>query len=164
MTFISATWFLFQQHSCRFSNIFLISATFFSLQQHSFDFSNILCISATANFSNILSKVDVPGFNEEYLLLTGGQINGYPTYDYSDKVQKFNGRWSFFGNLQKTRYKHNSVFLNGRVLIIGGGSWMKTETWDSSKSRFETESIWPELHYWSTTSNLVFIIPDYINP
>ena len=112
--------------------------------------------------------VNVPqmGFNEEYLLLIGGYIGGYK---YSDKVHKYNGKWSFFGNLQKTRANHGSVFLNGRVFIIGGyenyeNRWMKTETWDTSKSRFETESTWPELNYWTTSSNNVFIIPDYTNP
>ena len=38
---------------------------------------------------------------------------------------------------------------------------MKTETWDTSKSQFETESTWPELNDWSTRSNHAFIIPDY---
>ena len=109
--------------------------------------------------------VNVPqmGFNEEYLLLIGGQYG-----DFSDKVHKYNGQWSYFGNLQKTRAWHSSVFLNGRVLIIGGyengdNGWMKTETWDTSKSRFETESTWPELNDWWTFSSHVFIIPDYIN-
>ena len=117
---------------------------------------------------HLYSMVNVPqmGFNEEYLLLIGGR---YSFDDFSDKVHKYNEKWSFFGNLKKTRYYHSSVFLNGRVFIIGGvenwdNKWMKTETWDTSKSRFETESTWPELNYWTTDSNLVFIIPDYINP
>ena len=114
------------------------------------------------------SMVNVPqmGLNEEYLLLIGGR-----DYDdnFFDKVHKYNGKWSFFGNLQKTRAYHGSVFLNGRVFIIGGiengdNHWMKIETWDSSKSRFETESTWPELNSWTTASNNVFIIPDYTNP
>ena len=111
--------------------------------------------------------VNVPQmrFNEEYLLLIGGFSGGF-----SDKVHKYNGKWSFFGNLQKTRAYHSSVFLNGRVLIIGGAKnvfnngWMKTETWDTSKSRFKTKLTWPELNDWYTYSNHVFIIPDYINP
>ena len=75
----------------------------------------------------------------------------------------------FSWNLQKTRYYHNSIFLNGRVFIVGGrenddNRWMKTETWDTSKSQFETESTWPELNYWNTYSNNVFIIPDFTNP
>ena len=114
------------------------------------------------------SMVNVPqmGLNEEYLLLIGGMDL---LDNFYDKVHKYNGKWTFFGNLQKTRANHSSVFLNGRVLIIGGwetngNKWMKTETWESSKSRFETESTWPELNYWSTWSNHVFIIPDYINP
>ena len=116
------------------------------------------------------SMVNVPqmGFNEEYLLLIGG-YDGSGSGGYIDKVHKFNGKWSFFGNLQKTRAYHGSVFLNGRVFIIGGfenydNRWMKTETWDSSKSRFETEPTWPELNSWYTDSNHVFIIPDYTNP
>ena len=75
----------------------------------------------------------------------------------------------FFWKSSKTRAYHSSVFLNGRVLIIGGkenddNDPIKTETWDTSKSRFETESSWPELNDWFTDSNLAFIIPDYINP
>ena len=114
------------------------------------------------------SMVNVPQtrFNEEYLLLIGGI---YSDDNFSDKVHKFNGKWSFFGNLQKTRAYHGSVFLSGRVLIIGGkenqDNWsMKTEIWETSKSQFETESTWPELNNWWSFSNLVFIIPDYINP
>ena len=96
-------------------------------------------------------------------------MQGLAREKYSAKVHKYNGNWSFFGNLQKTRAGHRSVFLNGRVFIIGGNEngdneWMKTETWDTSKSRFETESTWPELNDWTTYSNHVFIIPDYINP
>ena len=119
------------------------------------------------------SMVNVPkiGYNEEYLLLIGGlySIDEAKTNPdmYSDKVHKYNGKWSFFGNLQKKRAYHGSVFVNGRVLIIGGyenweNDWIKTETWDSSKSRFDSESIWPELSNW--TYNHVFIIPEYINP
>ena len=52
------------------------------------------------------SMVNVPqmGLNEEYLLLIGGQKKGYPNYEYSDKVHKYNGKWSFFGNLQKVQH------------------------------------------------------------
>ena len=127
------------------------------------------------------SMVNIPqiGFQEEFLLLIGGEYSGGV---YSDRVYKFNGKWSFFGRLQKKRAFHSSVFLNGKVLIIGGQSWgqsgdqswgiisedhrkwLKTEIWDSSKSHFETESTWPELNYWTSYSNLVFIIPDFINP
>ena len=59
MISISATWYPFQLHSFRFSNMISLSATFGPFQQHDFYFSNILSISATGNFSNILSKVDV---------------------------------------------------------------------------------------------------------
>ena len=114
------------------------------------------------------SMVNVPqiGSNEEYLLLIGGKNGGY---SYLDKVHKYNGKWSYFGNLQKTRGYHNSVLLNGRVFIIGGWEngdnyWTKTEVWDISKSRFETESTWPELNYWTTGSNNAFIVPEYTNP
>ena len=121
------------------------------------------------------SMVNVPKnrFDEEYLLLIGGLYSNDKRKTnpdvYSDKVHKYNGKWSFFGNLQKKRAFHGSVFLNGRVLIIGGyirgddfyDAWGKTETWDTSKSRFETESTWPELYDWDY---LVFVVPDYINP
>ena len=113
------------------------------------------------------SMVNVPQteLNEEYLLLIGGKYSlaGKPEV-YSDQVHKYNGKWSFFGSLQQKRASHGSVFLNGRVMIIGGmghyNQWMKTETWDSSKSRFGTESTWPALNHWST-SNHLFITPDY---
>ena len=87
---------------------------------------------------------------------------------FSDKVYKYNGNWSFFGNLQKKRAFHGSISLNGRLLIIGGyemwgNFWAKTETWDTSKSRFETELTWPELYNGQWT-NHVFAVPDYINP
>ena len=59
---------------------------------------------------------------------------------YSKKVHKYNGSWSFFGNLRKTRAFQSSLFLNGRVLIIGGGvnwgnRWQKTEIWDTKNSK-----------------------------
>ena len=115
------------------------------------------------------SMVNVPHmrFNEEYLLLIGGKYSGNK---FSDKVHKYNGvKWSFFGNLHKTRAFHGSVFLNGRVFIIGGwenynNRLMKTETWEISKSQFEAESTWPELNDWWSNSNYVFVIPYYINP
>ena len=116
--------------------------------------------------------VNVPqiGFNEEYLLLIGGCIDGLILCSsFSDKVHKYNGRWTFFGNLQKKRAFHNSVLFNGRVFIIGGredgrNGWKKTEIWDISKSRFETESTWPELNWWITYSNYAFLVPEYTNP
>ena len=105
------------------------------------------------------------GFNEEYLLLIGGRND---TYDYSDKVHKYNGKWSFFGNLQRSRGLHNSVVLNRRVFIIGGlystDTTTATEIWDTSKPQFETESTLPELQGWFTYSNHAFIIPDYTSP
>ena len=80
---------------------------------------------------------------EEYLLLIGGcyslvQMKTSPNA-YSSNVHKYNGSWSFFGNLKKTRAFHSSLFLNGRVLIIGGGvnwsdRWQKTEIWDVKNS------------------------------
>ena len=105
-------------------------------------------------------------FNEEHLLLIGGQFN---FYTFSDAVHRYNGKWSFRGNLQKKRARHSSVFLNGRVLIIGGKEnsdnlWTKTEIWHTSKSKIETELTWPELNYWDFRGNPVFIIPEYINP
>ena len=92
------------------------------------------------------SMVNVPQTktNEEYLLLIGGcysfaQMKTNPSV-YSDKVHKYNGSWSFFGKLQKTRGSHSSIFLNGRVLIIGGAAnwedrWQKTEIWDTKNSK-----------------------------
>ena len=112
------------------------------------------------------SMVNIPqiGSNEEYLLLIGGK---YSYKEYSDQVHKYNGQWSLFGNLQNPRAHHNSVFLNGQVLIIGGSEnlndqWIKTEIWDTSKSSFETQPTWPELKGWYY--NHAFTISDYINP
>ena len=113
------------------------------------------------------SMVNVPkiGLNEEYLLLIGGKYNSDDDSRYSDKVHRYNGKWTFFGNLQNPRIAHDSVFLDGRVFIIGGSNkdnyWMKTETWDTTKSRFETKSTWPELYGWNKLS---FIITDYTYP
>ena len=118
------------------------------------------------------SMVNVPkiGFSEEYLLLIGGLYSNDKRKTnpdvYSDKVHKYNGKWSFFGNLRKKRAYHGSVFLNGQVLTIGGienwnDRWIETEIWVTSKSFFHTETSWPELHSWAY--NLVFVVPDYTN-
>ena len=113
------------------------------------------------------SMVNIPkmGSNEEYLLLIGGQFDWNL---FLKKVHKYNGSWSFFGNLRKTRAHHNTVLLNGRVFILGGRNhgdyWTKTEIWDTAKSRFKTELTWPELYWWTTASNNAFIVPDYVNP
>ena len=65
-----------------------------------------------------------------------------------DKVHKYNGSWRFFGKLKKTRAFQSSLFLNGSVLIIGGGvnwdnRWQKTEIWDMKNSEvgFEILSV-----------------------
>lgn len=91
------------------------------------------------------STVNVPKTEtkEEYLLLIGGcysliEMKTNPNA-YSKKVHKYNGSWSFFGNLRKTRAFHSSLFLDGRILIIGGGvnwdnRWQKTEIWDTKNS------------------------------
>ena len=125
-------------------------------RNYNFSPTGIICQYSTVNVPQI-------GSNEEFLLLIGGQYGGF-----TDRVHKYNGKWSLFGNLKKTRAFHDSVFLNGRVFIIGGSDsseirGMKTETWDTSKPTFETESIWPALGGWISTSNNVFIIPDYMN-
>ena len=80
---------------------------------------------------------------DEYLLLIGGcyslaSMKTDPNV-YSNKVHRYDGKWSFFGILQKTRAFQSSLFLDGRVLIIGGGvnwndRWQKTEIWDTKRS------------------------------
>ena len=57
------------------------------------------------------SMVNIPqtDSNEEYLLLIGGcyslvEMKTNPNV-YTNKVHKYNGSWSFFGNLQKVRVK-----------------------------------------------------------
>ena len=119
-------------------------------------------------FDYSMVNVQKMGSHEEYLLLIGGKY-GDNVHTWLDKVHKYNGRWSYFGKLQTTRAYHNSVFLDGRVFIIGGSGnddnkWMKTEIWDISKSRFETKSTWPELNNWYTNSNNALIVPEYTNP
>ena len=63
------------------------------------------------------SMVNVPkiGNNEEYLLFIGGLYSWDDRKTnpdvYSDKVHKYNGKWRFFGNLQKKRAWHDSGFF-----------------------------------------------------
>ena len=107
------------------------------------------------------SMVNIPEIKNkhEYLLLIGGRYSFND--DYSDKIHRYDGKWSFFGNLLFKRAYHSSVLLDGRVFIIGGigkgnDRWMKTEIWDVSKLEFETKLTWPELKDWR--NNFVFII------
>lgn len=61
------------------------------------------------------SMVNIPqtDSNEEYLLLIGGcfslvEMKTNPNV-YTNKVHKYNGSWSFFGNLQKVRTPDSGV-------------------------------------------------------
>ena len=116
------------------------------------------------------SLVTIPPseINEEFVLLIGGVIK-FPDKAFtnnngiSDAIFKFNGKWSFFGKLNKPRRGHNSIYWNGAVYVIGG-SLEKMEVWKiaDSPSEFKTKEKWPELLDWYYPH--LFIVPDSLFP
>ena len=52
------------------------------------------------------------------------------------EVFKYNGTWSFFGQLQKPRRSHSAIYWNGSVFVFGGTGKhkdnLKTEIWNIS--------------------------------
>ena len=105
--------------------------------------------------------------NEEFVLLTGGfDENLYPLKN----VFKFNGTWLLFGELQKTRSNHNSIYYNGAVYVIGGlydlhdHNGTKTEIWNiqDSPNKFKIIENWPEVRGWFNL--YLFIVPDSFFP
>ena len=74
-------------------------------------------------------------------------------------VFKFNGSWTYFGNLNKPRCAHSAIYWNGAVYVFGGehGSTddeddykTKMEIWkiEDSPDEFKTTENWPELNSW----------------
>ena len=94
---------------------------------------------------------------EEYVLLIGGMQYS----DGLDSVYKFNGTWSPFGQLKRTRFGHRSIFWMEAVYVFGGEyEWdsfqrvnadkAKTEVWNLkiSPDHFNTTEELPELYDW----------------
>ena len=120
------------------------------------------------------SLVTVPtDENEEFVLLIGGVFRS--RFQVSKTVYKFNGTWSEFGELIKPRYKHNSIYWNGSVYVIGGNTErhnkyhdyrgkMKIEIWkiEDSQEKFETIENWPKLKRWMNPH--LFVVPDSFFP
>ena len=116
------------------------------------------------------SLVNVPSdINEEYVLLLGGVVEiNQKRVGMQQAVLKFNGSWSFFGNLNKPRATHNAIYWNGAVYVFGGvhvrgvdddGDRTKMEIWkiEESPDEFKTSENWPELDKWYYPH--VFIVP-----
>ena len=108
-----------------------------------------------------LVTVESTGVNEEYVLLIGG-LNDNDIH--LETVFKFNGTWFPFGQLNKPRIWHNSIYWNGAVYVIGGISETKMEIWNinDSPDQFKTKENWPELFYWARPH--LFIVSDSFFP
>ena len=115
------------------------------------------------SFNAAHSLVTIPSshFNEECVLVICGDKD----------VFKFNGTWNQFGQLNKPRYGHSSIYWNGAVYVIGGFYGIeeekqktKMEIWKikDSPDQFQTAENWPELYKW--THPFLFIVPDSFFP
>ena len=118
-------------------------------------------------FGHSLVTVESSDRIEEYVLLIGG----YNGRQIVKDVFKFNGTWFPFGQLNKPRANHNSIYWNGAVYVIGGdydffGDYDKTkiEIWNIKESpdQFKTKENWPELFGWLDPH--LFIVPDSFFP
>ena len=119
------------------------------------------------------SLVNVPSdINGEYVLLIGGFVEANQKYMGKQKaVWKFNGSWTYFGNLNKPRFGHSAIYWNGAVYVFGGANGfdnedMKTkmEIWkiEDSPDEFKATENWPELNKW--VGPHLFIVPDSFFP
>ena len=125
------------------------------------------------------SLVTIPSshLNEEYVLLIGGSPDGFPDeFPFPiKKVFKFNGTWFVFGQLNKPRAAHSSIYWNDAVYTIGGiyrarygaseeDGRTKIEIWSikDSPDQFKTSENWPELDVWKKPH--LFIVPDSFFP
>ena len=103
--------------------------------------------------------------NEECVLLIGGH-DGFS--NRMKTVFKFNGTWFPFGQLNKPRHNHNSIYWNEAVYVIGGDDYnddtTKIEIWNikNSSEQFKTKENWPELYNWFYPH--LFIVPDSFFP
>ena len=111
-----------------------------------------------------LVTIESNDMHDEYVLLIGGYAA-----DTSKDVFKFNGTWSSFGQLNKPRYYHKSIYWDGAVYVIGGihneyDQNTKMEIWkiDDSPDHFQTTEKWPELFNWQVPH--LFIVPDSFFP
>lgn len=110
--------------------------------------------------------VESPEKDEEYVLFIGGMNDQKKTLQ---NVFKYNGTWSLFGQLNKYRGLHSSIYWNGAVFVIGGGfsrsnSNAKMEIWNikDSPDQFKTKENWPLLIEWDDP--FLFIVPDSLFP
>jgi len=114
-----------------------------------------------------LVTVETFDINEEYVLLIGGKDN---LLNQMKNVFKFNGTWFSFGQLNKPRCRHNSIYWNGAVYVIGGiynhhnNHITKTEIWNITDSphQFKTKENFPDLLRWDDPH--LFIVPDSFFP
>ena len=117
-------------------------------------------------FGHSMMTMKSSDINEEYIILIGGMVEHYA----QENVFKFNGTWSSFGQLNKPRWDHSSIYWNGAVYVIGGlHSWdewkpTKMEIWKIKDSpyEFQTTVNWPELFNWRTP--YLFIVSDSFFP
>ena len=106
--------------------------------------------------------------NKEYVLLIGGYHEPWYKEEIMNNIFKFNGIWFPFGQLNKRRYNHNSIYWNGAVYVIGGeydsGENTKMEIWNikDSPDQFKTKENWPELLDWRKPH--LFIVSDSFFP
>ena len=130
-------------------------------------------------FGHSMMTIKSSDINEEYIILIGGveetiDKNGWGSWDFNVRknVFKFNGTWSSFGQLNKPRWDHSSIYWNGAVYVIGGihgwfddwNSGTKMEIWKikDSPNEFQTTVNWPELFNWRTP--YLFIVSDSFFP
>ena len=113
-----------------------------------------------------LVTVESTVVNEEYVLLFGGKDDNRIQLE---TVFKFNGSWFPFGQWNKPRIRHNSIYWNGAVYVIGGiynsvDTKTKMEIWNinDSPDQFKTTENWPELFFWEKPH--LFIVPDSYFP
>ena len=117
-------------------------------------------------FGHSMMTMKSSDINEEYIILIGGMVEHYA----QENVFNFNGTWCSFGQLNKPRWDHSSIYWNGAVYVIGGlHSWdewkpTKMEIWKIKDSpyEFQTTVNWPELFNWRTP--YLFIVSDSFFP
>ena len=109
-------------------------------------------------------------FKRTSVLIGGSYLNESNHLRIMNNIFKFNGTWFPFGQLNKPRFNHNSIFWNGAVYVIGGfydsgkAENTKMEIWNikDSPNRFRTNENWPELFKWFWPH--LFIVPDSFFP
>ena len=124
-------------------------------------------------YGHSLVTVESSDINKEYVLLIGGDTHKQGL----DNIFKFNGTWFPFGQLNKPRTNHNSIYWNGAIYVIGGANYgdnvdvrnaygrkTKMEIWNikDSPEQFKAEENWPELLEWEHPH--LFIISDSFFP